>query len=171
MFVDSPGSCELYHNESSDAVCYRFGSIGRDYVFVNNSAGNSIDSSNVNMVNFLDTLRMKDESGDFPPDCVDLIFELMCYNTFPLCDYGSDTPRPRQVSNTVKILITIYEICLLCCRSAGLIVRRYTLASVMNFGSKYLCCLVYKPLHYRTVQACRHRKVGIPQSALFIMTI
>ena len=102
LFVDS-ASCELYHNSSEDALCYNYGSIGRDYVFINNNV--DADELNRNMRSFLNTLNSRDVNGNFPPECVHMIFGLMCHNMFPLCDYNSNTPRPRQVCNTTHVLL------------------------------------------------------------------
>ena len=90
-FADLSTSCELYNN-SRNAVCYRFRSIGRDYVFVDKSLG-TIDELNSRMNDFMTTLETKDPSGD----CRNLIMGLMCHNTFPLCDYSSNNSVPRQV--------------------------------------------------------------------------
>ena len=90
-------------------------------MFVDNNV--NIDDLNQNMRNFLNTLETKDQSGNFPDGCVDRIFELMCHNIFPLCDYNSDTPGQRQVRNTVDVCSS-YTQFLFYCRSAGLTVRK-----------------------------------------------
>ena len=111
-FVETQASCELYHN-SVNAVCYEYGSIGRDYVFIDNSA--NVDDLNSIMRNFLNTLRAieNDRSRSYPNGCIDRIFELMCHNIFPLCDYRSDTPGSRQVLNAVGVCSSYIYIILL----------------------------------------------------------
>ena len=72
-------------------------------MFINNSV--DTDDLNRNMRNFFNILQIQSQSESFPNGCVDRIFELMCHNVFPLCDYRSDTPGPRQVCNTVGVLL------------------------------------------------------------------
>ena len=55
------------------------------------------DSLNSKLIMFNATLHSKVETGGFPSECIDLILGLMCHHSFPLCDYSSDTPVPRQV--------------------------------------------------------------------------
>ena len=98
VFVDPSPSCELYFNDS-DAICFGYGSIGYDYVFLNNSVDTK-DSLNSKLKMFNNMLHNKVETGGFPTDCIDLILGLMCHHTFPLCDYSSEIPVPRQVCRT-----------------------------------------------------------------------
>ena len=101
-FTDLSPSCELYYN-TSDGICFKYGSIGMDYVFLNNSVDNQ-NMLNSKLVKFNDTLHGKVKEG-FPFECIDIILELMCHNSFPLCDYSSDTPVPRKVCrNTVDTI-------------------------------------------------------------------
>ena len=67
-----------------------------DYVFLDNSVDN-MDSLNYKMNKFHHTIREKVEDGNFPTECIDIMLGLMCHNSFPLCDYSSSTPQPRQV--------------------------------------------------------------------------
>ena len=68
-----------------------------DYVFVNNSVNNNKKTLNSKLLDFNGTLHKKVETEGYPVECIDLILGLMCHHTFPLCDYSSDTPVPRQV--------------------------------------------------------------------------
>ena len=93
--TDPSASCELYHSgPNATAVCFGFGLIGRDYVFVNNSV-DTMDDLNLQLSKFNNTLYVRDKS--FTTDCIKSILRLMCHHSFPLCDHGSDTPVPRQV--------------------------------------------------------------------------
>ena len=92
LCIDPSPSCELYHNGPT-AICFKYGSIGMDYVFLNNSV-DTRDSLNSKLIMFNDTLHKKE---DFPAECIDLILGLMCHHSFPLCDYNSSTPVPRKV--------------------------------------------------------------------------
>ena len=103
-FVDPSLSCELYYNDS-DAICFGYGSIGYDYVFLNNSVDTK-DSLNSKLKTFNGTLHSKVETGGFPVECIDLILGLMCHHSFPLCDYSSEIPVPRQVC---RIIIVNYQ--------------------------------------------------------------
>ena len=96
-FADKSPSCELYHN-TSDGICFSYGSIGNNYVFINNSV--NIKDLNYNLEKFNKALYKTYELVEsvFPVECIDLIFGLMCYNSFPLCDYNSSAPVPRKVS-------------------------------------------------------------------------
>ena len=96
--ADSSASCELYHSgPNTDAVCFGFGLIGRDYVFMNNSI-DSMDGINSKLVEFNDTLHeIANETGGHPKECIESILGLMCHHSFPLCDHTSDTPVPRKV--------------------------------------------------------------------------
>ena len=119
-FVAQSPSCELYYN-SSEAVCYSYGSIGRDYVFLNST--NTIDNLNEKLGNFLNGLNSEVLADNFPSECVEIIFTLMCHDSFPLCDYSSNTPQPRQVGmhyNTSSVCKNL----LFYCRSAGLTVKK-----------------------------------------------
>lgn len=119
-FVAPSPSCELYYN-SSEAVCYRFGSIGRDYVFLNGT--NTIDDLNEKLGNFLNGLNSKVNADNSLSECTEIISTLMCHNLFPLCDYSSNIPRPRQVGmhyNTSSVCMNL----LFYCRSAGLTVKK-----------------------------------------------
>ena len=102
FFVGSSPSCELYYN-TSDAICFTYGSIGRDYVFFNNSIDTK-EQLNSKLIRLHKTLQNNVISGAYPMECVDLILGLMCHNSFPLCDYSSDTPVPRKVCNTLSCI-------------------------------------------------------------------
>ena len=67
-----------------------------DYVFLNNSANNK-KTLNSKLIDLNDILHNKVETEGYPVECIDLILGLMCHHSFPLCDYSSDTPVPRQV--------------------------------------------------------------------------
>ena len=103
-FSDPSPSCEVYHNVSN-AVCFKYGSIGMDYVFLNNSV-DTRDSLNSKLTTFNSLLHNKVENEGFPAECIDLILGLMCHNSFPLCDYSSDTPVPRKVCIVNYIIVT-----------------------------------------------------------------
>ena len=93
--IDPSASCELYHSgPNTTAICFNFGVIGRDYVFVNNSV-DTMDDLNHKMSQFNNTLYISDK--DFSTDCIESVVHLMCHHSFPLCDHGSDTPVPRKV--------------------------------------------------------------------------
>ena len=94
-FVEPP-LCELYDNNdnTTDAVCFGYGSIGYDYVFLNNS--DSAKILNERLKNF-DASLQRSREDHIPPECIDMIFGLMCHHSFPLCDHNSNTPVPRQV--------------------------------------------------------------------------
>ena len=104
-YVDSSISCELYNN-SRDAVCYRFRSIGKDYVYVNKNIG-TIDQLNSRLIDFSNTLETL-ETENPNEDCRDLILGLMCHNAFPLCDYSSNNPMPRQVGSATNLCYLLY---------------------------------------------------------------
>ena len=78
-------------NNTTDAICFGYGSIGYDYVFQNNSDSAKVLNSN------LKRLRESLQRSHELYECIDLILGLMCHHTFPLCDYSSDTPVPRKV--------------------------------------------------------------------------
>ena len=95
--VDPTPSCELYQG----TICYARGVIGKDYVFVDsrNDGGqvmsqasweNALRNFNVSLINTV-------ISEGAPQSCVDEILSLMCFDTFPACDYGHNVSRPRQV--------------------------------------------------------------------------
>jgi len=68
---------------------------------------NSIDTKeqlNSKLIPWRSTLQKIVNDGAYPMECVDLMLGIMCHNSFPLCDYSSDTPVPRQVCNTRKLL-------------------------------------------------------------------
>ena len=99
LFVlsDPKPSCELY----TGSVCYARGVIGKDYVFINNT---QIDSTLTDqaywedaMVNFKSSLETTVQSAGAPQSCVDDMLSLLCFHTFPVCDYSSNTSVPRQV--------------------------------------------------------------------------
>ena len=46
---------------------------------------------------FIVSLTRTVESRGAPSFCVDEILSLMCFDTFPACDYGHSVSRPRQV--------------------------------------------------------------------------
>lgn len=94
-FAEPSPSCELYYN-TSDGICFKYGSIGMDYVFLNNSV-NNMKTLNSKLLNFNGTLHSKVETEGYPVECIDLMLGLMCHHSFPLCDYTSNTPVPRQV--------------------------------------------------------------------------
>ena len=94
LFAEPSASCELYHNGSD--ICFEYGSIGRDYVFFNKSVGIK-DSLNSKLLAFNDTLYNYIDNEIHPAECIDLLLGLMCHHSFPLCDYSSNTPVPRQV--------------------------------------------------------------------------
>ena len=115
LYVECSASCELYHNGSD--ICFRYGSIGNDYVYVNHSV-DTIDSLNSKLVDLNNTLYSHINSIseisstsemnsalemnitleiDSALECVETILSLMCYNSFPLCDYSFNAPQPRKV--------------------------------------------------------------------------
>ena len=97
FFVEPFNTCELYYNNTINPVCFGYGSIGYDYVFLEKSSAgmNMMDMLNCKLEKFKSALN--NSIDPFPSDCVEIIFELMCHHSFPLCDYNSDTPAPRKV--------------------------------------------------------------------------
>ena len=57
-----------------------------------------MDSLNSKLKAFNTSLYRRDKDTSFPPECLDLIFGLMCHHSFPLCDHNSETPVPRKVN-------------------------------------------------------------------------
>ena len=97
VFIGVKVTCELYHNNTPNSVCFGYGSIGYDYVFLNKRVDVNIkDTLNCKLKKFNDALH-KTHEVDFPSDCVEIVFGLMCHHSFPLCDYDSNTPKPRKV--------------------------------------------------------------------------
>ena len=94
-FTEPSPSCELYFN-TSKGICFKYGSIGMDYVFLNNSV-NDKNTLNSKLIKFNDTVHSKVEAEGHPAECIDAILGLMCHHSFPLCDYSSNTPVPRKV--------------------------------------------------------------------------
>ena len=93
-----------------------------DYVFLNNSV-NDMNTLNSKLINFNATLHSKVETEGYPVECIDLILGLMCHDSFPLCDYSSDTPVPRQVCvllRSTRKYIHTYELY----RYVGLTVKK-----------------------------------------------
>lgn len=97
FFVEPFNTCELYYNNTINPVCFGYGSIGYDYVFLEKSSAgmDPMDMLNCKLEKFKSALN--NSIDPFPSDCVEIIFELMCHHSFPLCDYNSDTPAPRKV--------------------------------------------------------------------------
>ena len=91
LFIDAGPTCELY----TGSVCYGLGAIGNDYVYVDNSDA-SQEALDTRLMRLKNTLQNRLAAG-IPRGCVDMVFTLMCHNSFPLCDHGSTTPVPRQV--------------------------------------------------------------------------
>ena len=95
--VDPTPSCELYQGK----ICYARGVIGKDYVFVDsrNNGGRVMDQAfwEDALRNFNESVVNTVRSEGAPQSCVDEILSLMCFNTFPACDYGHPDSRPRQV--------------------------------------------------------------------------
>ena len=97
VFVGESTTCELYYNDTPNSVCFGYGSIGYDYVFLNKSVDINIkDTLNCKLQKFNVTLHQSRNDG-IPSDCVEIVFGLMCHHLFPLCDYDADIPEPRQV--------------------------------------------------------------------------
>ena len=96
LYLEPSASCELYLN-SPDAICFGYGSIGYDYVFINNTV-DTMDSLNSKLITFNTTLYRRGNDNSFPPECLDIILGLTCHHYFPLCDYSSETPVPRKVA-------------------------------------------------------------------------
>ena len=90
-------SCELYTGN----VCYARGVIGKDYVFIKagQSEGTVANQAYYEgaMVNFNSSLETIVSRNGAPSFCVDDILSLLCFHTFPVCDYNSNTSVPRQV--------------------------------------------------------------------------
>jgi len=84
----------LYHH-TSNAIYFDYGSIGNDYVFIDRGI-ETMNSLNSKMNKFYEALNNSYDEN-FPCECIDLIFGLMCHISFPLCDYNSDNPAPRRV--------------------------------------------------------------------------
>ena len=103
LHVDCPRSCELYHNGSD--ICFKYGSIGNDYVYVDDDV-DTIDNLNSKLVELNNTLHShinnisqinSTSEINSTLECVQIILGLMCHHSFPLCDYSSNTPVPREV--------------------------------------------------------------------------
>ena len=90
-------SCELY----TGSVCYAKGVIGKDYVFINTGlSGNTVTNQAYYegaMMNFKSSLEATVSRNRAPSFCVDDILSLLCFHTFAVCDYNSETSVPRQV--------------------------------------------------------------------------
>ena len=71
-----------------------------DYVFIDNSVDN-MKALNSKLGSFNGILHDRIRTGSFPSECVDIILGLTCYNSFPLCDYSSETPQPRKVCSYI----------------------------------------------------------------------
>jgi len=97
LLSDPKPSCELYTGD----VCYARGVIGKDYVFINTTQIGSTVTDQAYwenaMVNFNASLETTVQSEGAPQSCVDEILSLLCFYTFPVCDYNSKTSVPRQV--------------------------------------------------------------------------
>ena len=112
-------------------MCYKYGSIGRDYVFLNNSV-DTTDGLNRKLSGLLTVLQ--DKASNDSSDCVDIILSILCYDSFPLCDYSSSTPVPRKVYDATLFSFSCSCILLFCCRSAGHTVKKYVQESVEMCG-------------------------------------
>ena len=104
-YLEPSASCELYLS-SPNSICFGYGSIGYDYVFINNTV-DTMDSLNSKLKAFNTSLYRRDEDTSFPPECLDLIFGLMCHHSFPLCDHNSETPVPR------KVYMCVVQLCIM----------------------------------------------------------
>ena len=97
LLSDPKPSCELYTGD----VCYAKGVIGKDYVFINTTQIGSTVTDQAYwenaMMNFKSSLENTVRSEGAPQSCVDDILSLLCFHTFPVCDYNSKTSVPRQV--------------------------------------------------------------------------
>ena len=65
-------------------------------MFIDRTVGTK-DDLNSNLLAFNNTLYNFMDNEHYPAECIDLILGLMCHHLFPLCDYRSETPVPRQV--------------------------------------------------------------------------
>ena len=79
-------------------ICYARGIIGKDYVFVNPNSQQKLENA---LVSFKSDLS---NTEGIPQSCVDEILSLICFITFPACDYGHPVSRPRQVCILVVVM-------------------------------------------------------------------
>jgi len=77
------------------------GAIGNDLIYVNKTDASQQDLD-YRLAQLSTTLEKAEE------DCPDIIFTLMCHNSFPLCDRNSTTPVPRMVSDVKVYMQLIY---------------------------------------------------------------
>ena len=79
-------TCQLY----SGSLCYGYGSIGMDQIYINTSVATQ-DAYEAEMNEFRTTI------GNFSPQCQEVFLEFMCVATFPSCDLSHVEPRPHKV--------------------------------------------------------------------------
>ena len=79
-------TCQLY----SGSLCYGYGSIGMDQIYINTSVATQ-DAYEAEMNEFRTTI------GNFSPQCQEVFLEFMCITTFSSCDLSHVEPRPHKV--------------------------------------------------------------------------
>jgi len=105
LFTAPKPSCELYTGD----VCYARGVIGKDYVFINTIRLGLIIADQAYwenaMLDFKSSLEATVKRESVPQSCVDDILSLLCFHTFPVCDYSNNTSVPRQVWHYVYVIV------------------------------------------------------------------
>ena len=97
-------SCELYNGK----ICFAKGVIGKDYVFVN-TTDNDRDQMfwETALIGFNSSLVNTVQRQDADESCLDKILSLMCFYTFPACDYGNNVSTPRKVCMYVCMYVNL----------------------------------------------------------------